>query len=177
MFGEQRLSTCDLSVIAHLYRHEDTWVMFPEMRTLLSRVMGAGVMTTEHDQHRRQRRVLKPAFNAGSIKNLTPTIYDKAWEMQAKLVRIFEDDGKHSEEIKLDMQQFIADVAIDIIALAIGFEFGATAQDEHEVATAFREMMAATVNFTPFAGLQLMFPILYNVVSLGSTTSATSTRS
>ncbi|KAJ7725738.1 hypothetical protein B0H14DRAFT_3620357 [Mycena olivaceomarginata] len=46
---------------------------------LLSLIVGPGIFVTEEDVHRRQRRVMNPAFGRLQIKELTPIFIENPW--------------------------------------------------------------------------------------------------
>lgn len=177
VLGSQELVTCDPLAVGHILTHDEDWVKPQPIRQLLSNITGEGVLTVEHDPHRRQRRVLNPAFSPVNVRNMSPIFWDKVWEMQAKLVRFFEEDGENAGikladgRLQLDMQKYNTEVALDIIGLAgFDYDFNAIAAIDHEhhdneLAVAFHQMFTAGVSFTPFVILQLFFPILYRVVS------------
>lgn len=43
--------------------------------------LSSGLLTSEGEQHKRQRRILTPAFSPANLKSITPIFWDKASEV------------------------------------------------------------------------------------------------
>jgi hypothetical protein len=70
--------TTDLRAISHVLMHHDVYHKPDIIRHELIRLMGEGVLVTEGDQHRNQRRLLNPAFGPGKSYNLVRHRYPDA---------------------------------------------------------------------------------------------------
>ncbi|KAG1749348.1 cytochrome P450 [Suillus lakei] len=112
-FGGSRLMTTDLTAIAHILVRDN----------LAS--MGAGelVLTVEGNTHKRQRRILAPAFTAAHIKTLYPVSWDKANQLRDVWIQAVQEHGSQ---------------LIDVIGLAgFGYQFNALAGENDELANAY----------------------------------------
>ncbi|KAI8138380.1 cytochrome P450 [Fennellomyces sp. T-0311] len=75
----------------------------PEGARFLGRILGHGLLVSEGDVHRRQRKMLNPAFSLQAIRDLTPILF-------VPPVQLYE---KWMDEIKA--KQSTADEAVEII--------------------------------------------------------------
>jgi len=120
--------------------------------------------------HRRQRRIIQPAFNLSSIRDLTPVFFKHANRTSAILARLTAETSEAKDapfvpgqsalsaqkcgkgSLVLDVSAWLSKTTLDIIGEA-GFGFDFKAIDEFEgiakgddVAAAFNTMMSATVD-------------------------------
>jgi cytochrome P450 len=72
------LLTSDLRALGHILHRSDVYEKPMAMRVAYSHIMGWGVLTSEGEHHRLQRKALNPAFGAAHIRNLTGIFLDKA---------------------------------------------------------------------------------------------------
>ncbi|CAK5277071.1 unnamed protein product [Mycena citricolor] len=78
MFGVDDLHTTDLKAVAHILRHGSLYPRTPEFVASLTRILGAGLLSVEMDPHRRQRKILHPAFNAQQIRLMSQVFLEQA---------------------------------------------------------------------------------------------------
>jgi cytochrome P450 len=72
LWQEESLMISDLKVIQHVYANSDTFVRQKQNCQLVESITGPGILVAHGDVHRRQRRVLQPAFGISQIKALMP---------------------------------------------------------------------------------------------------------
>lgn len=70
-----------MRALNHVIHHSDIYQKPEKLRTFLARVVGWGVLVTEGNQHRLQRKILNPAFGPGQVRDLTGIFLDKANEV------------------------------------------------------------------------------------------------
>lgn len=74
------------------------------VRGRLGRTLGEGLLFTEGDLHRRQRRTMNPSWSASNSKAALPTFYESAYRLRDVLKRAVEqyhvDDGAFANEEK-----------------------------------------------------------------------------
>lgn len=98
----------------------------PIVRTGLGRILGNGLLLAEHDEHKRQRRILLPAFAFRHIKNLYPVFWAKAHE-SAQVIRdqVLAHCGASA---CIEAGSWASRLTLDIVGLAgLGVDFGALA--------------------------------------------------
>jgi cytochrome P450 len=75
-----RVLTTDLKAINHVLTRADVFEKPILAQRALAGVFGNGLLVSEGDAHRAQRRVMNPAFGPGHVRDLTGIFLDKANE-------------------------------------------------------------------------------------------------
>jgi cytochrome P450 len=68
------------------------------LRKGLGRLLGVGILLAEGDEHKRQRKLLMPAFAFRHVKDLYPIFWNKAKEMTED----FYDDQEQPGSVERD---------------------------------------------------------------------------
>jgi cytochrome P450 len=103
----------------------------------LGRLLGFGILLTEGDEHKVQRRNLMPAFAFRHIKNLYPVFWGKARESTLALTAALDENGTLDTEIGFWASQ----CTLDIIGLAgMGRDFGAIQNSDNPLAVTYRNV-------------------------------------
>ena len=77
--------TSDPKAIQHIYVNSNTFVRQNNNRELLGMVVGPGIGVVNGDAHKRQRRIMQPAFGVSHIKALFANVMHHV----AKVVVVF----------------------------------------------------------------------------------------
>ena len=115
--------------------------------------------------HRKQKRLLSPAFNGPNTNALLPIFQEKAEMLRSKLTELVE--GEYGTWIG-DVSAWIGRCTLDVIGAAgLGQEFNALEDGNHPLASAFStlfgEPMSRGALAQIFFFLLLTFPILRNL--------------
>jgi cytochrome P450 len=62
----------DPKAIQHVYANPYSFTRQKHSRNLLKMLLGPGLASVDHDDHKRQRRVMQPAFGFPQLRNLFP---------------------------------------------------------------------------------------------------------
>ncbi|KZO95673.1 cytochrome P450 [Calocera viscosa TUFC12733] len=163
--GSKRVVIADPKAVAHFYAHETfTYQQNPFARHFLAALFGRGILWAEGESHKRQRKILTPAFSNQAIKELTPVFYDSVYK--AKTVWDALLDASTTGDIVIDVQNWMNRISLDSIGIA-GFshDFRSLAGEKPEVAEAFESFG----KFKPSKLFQIImvfaqfFPILLNI--------------
>ncbi|KAG2151472.1 cytochrome P450 [Suillus clintonianus] len=124
VLGQTRIVLSDPRAIAHFYARESwTYVQTPLTLALLESVAGRGIMSSQGESHRRQRKALTPAFSHAAVRKLTSVFYDSAY----KVKNAWDTDLQSSKDGNtiIEVQNWMNHVALDTIGIA-GFshDFG-----------------------------------------------------
>ncbi|QYT02516.1 Cytochrome P450 [Trichoderma simmonsii] len=105
------------------------------VRSMLGRVLGYGVLLAEGDEHKRQRRNLMPAFAFRHIKDLYPVFWDKAREVVQAMTT---ECGKLGEA-EFEAGEWASRVTLDIIGVAgLGRDFHAIQDDNSDIVQTYK---------------------------------------
>ncbi|PIL29246.1 cytochrome P450 [Ganoderma sinense ZZ0214-1] len=160
--GLDRLWTMDPRALNHIMTHSADYQKPPQARMNLARILGKGVLFTEGEQHRQQRRVMNPAFGPSQIRELTEIFVEKSLELRG----VWDTEISNSDGVaRINVIQSLSKMTLDVIGLA-GFNYRFNALkpkgEEDELVTAFKQMFDPQVRITFMMILRNFFPI-FNV--------------
>ncbi|KAG1855866.1 cytochrome P450 [Suillus tomentosus] len=124
VLGQTRIVLSDPRAIAHFYARESwTYVQTPLSLTLIENLVGRGVLWSQGESHRRQRKALTPAFSNAAIRKLTSVFYDSAYKVKSA----WDTDLQSSKDgnAVIEVQNWMNHISLDTIGIA-GFshDFG-----------------------------------------------------
>ncbi|KAH9847039.1 cytochrome P450 [Lenzites betulinus] len=155
-----RLWTIDTRAMNHILTHSADYQKPEEARKNLAEILGEGVLFTEGEQHRQQRRIMNPAFGPAQIRELTSIFVDKAKELRDFWDVQISADGSPT---RVDVLSGLSKMTLDVIGLA-GFNYRFDALNPsgspNELNQAFQDIFNPSPNFTPWMLLKFFFPIL-----------------
>lgn len=130
--------------------------------TIIKFIVGNGIVARFGDAHRKQRKLMTPAFTAAHIKALTPTFAKHADFMCHKIASA-EGDG-------VDLAEYLDCTMLDIIGEA-GFGYKCLAlekgRDGSELSAAFNSVNQAAIDFGPARAIHLgLSAMLYPKASI-----------
>ncbi|GAA5837435.1 hypothetical protein JCM5353_007110 [Sporobolomyces roseus] len=160
--GNQRLVLFDSTALNHVLLSNCYEYPKPEeVRGDLAMILGRGVLFAEGDDHRRQRRIMQPAFSPSHIRALGPVFFEHAYKLRdiwTNLVKTGADDQKAfatpeafdeyrkkkpEEEITIDIMPWLSRLTLDIIGVAgFGYHFDSLNRSENKLANAFSGMFS-----------------------------------
>ncbi|KII91550.1 hypothetical protein PLICRDRAFT_51689 [Plicaturopsis crispa FD-325 SS-3] len=161
------LLTMDTKALGHILSRTDIYQKSEPMKYDLGRILGAGLLIVEDDQHKLQRKIMNPAFGPAQVRALTEIFVTKAIQLRDLWTSIIEKDAGTSEKTPEAVQQSRVDVmsglgrmTLDVIGIAgFGYDFGALADKENELSRAFSRMFTQE-GMSILGMLQLFVPIL-----------------
>ncbi|KAG1849944.1 cytochrome P450 [Suillus subalutaceus] len=124
VLGQTRIVLCDPRAIAHFYARETwTYVQTPLSLALLESSVGRGLLWSQGEAHRRQRKALTPAFSNAAIRKLTSVFYDSAYKAKGAWDTAIES-SKDGDAV-IEVQNWMNHISLDSIGIA-GFshDFG-----------------------------------------------------
>ncbi|GAA5968939.1 hypothetical protein JCM3765_002935 [Sporobolomyces pararoseus] len=163
LLGNQRLVLFDHAALNHVLLSNCYEYPKPdEVRGDLAMILGKGVLFAEGDDHRRQRRILQPAFSPAHIRALGPVFFEYSYKLREiwrNLVKTGADDEKafastesyedyrrkkeDKQEATLDIMPWLSRLTLDIIGYAgFGYTFDSLNRTENKLATAFAGMFS-----------------------------------
>ncbi|RXW23924.1 hypothetical protein EST38_g1922 [Candolleomyces aberdarensis] len=158
--GMNKLYTADLKALNHIMMNSYTYQK-PEWLTYrMEEVVGKGILSVEGDTHKRQRKVMNPAFSASQIRELSDIFVEKSLDLRD----IWEAEIRKQGGVGIiDVNHWLYRATLDIIGLAgFNYEFNALSGGEKTGALhrAFGKVLENLVKFTPLSFLRAAFPAL-----------------
>ncbi|KAI0077563.1 cytochrome P450 [Panus rudis PR-1116 ss-1] len=166
LLNSNRLFTVDTRAINHVLTHSTEFQKPPTTRYTLTRLLGDGVLVTEGEKHRQQRRVLNPAFGPSQIRELTSVFNDKSIQLRDIWIGELERAGGQK---RMDVLSWLSRATLDIIGLAgFNYEFNALNEsgEPNELNKAFKTIFFMSRTERLFSLFQGRFPILSYIPTL-----------
>ncbi|CEQ41993.1 SPOSA6832_03754 [Sporobolomyces salmonicolor] len=161
-FGNQRLVLYDSTALNHvLLSNAYDYPKPEEVRGDLAMILGKGVLFAEGEDHRRQRRILQPAFSPSAVKALTPVFFEHAYQLRdiwsnliqtsaeddaafasKEAARVYRD-SKPDGEVAIEVLAWLSRLTLDIIGVAgFGYQFNALSRSSNALASVFSGMFS-----------------------------------
>lgn len=140
MFNTLSLFTTDPRAISHVLTHSDEFEKPGDAKAALD-LLGGGLILAEGERHRKQRRIMNPAFGPAQVKSFVPIFNQKASEVHS--IWISELNESNADVIKLNVTSYMGRATLDIIGLAgFDYEFNSLRSNEDEFNVAFSSLIA-----------------------------------
>ncbi|CAG8513792.1 12917_t:CDS:2 [Acaulospora colombiana] len=131
-YGHQdRLMTTDTKALQHVLTNTMVYQKPEEIRYSLGDLLGHGLLFAEGQDHKRQRRIMNPAFGTMHIKEMTKVFVDKSNELRNALSLLsppgaVPSAGAADEWVPVEMLAYLSCTTLDIIGMAgFNYSFGA----------------------------------------------------
>ncbi|KAG1780536.1 cytochrome P450 [Suillus placidus] len=164
VFGRTRVVLCDPRAIAHFYARETwTYVQTPLSLILLEASIGRGILWSQGEAHRRQRKALTPAFSNAAIRKLTSVFYDSAYKVKGAWDTAIES-SKDGDAV-IEVQNWMNHISLDTVGIA-GFshDFGSLDGKRASVTEVFdtfgNNQQASAVNQVLILFASAVFPTI-----------------
>ncbi|PVG01578.1 cytochrome P450 [Serendipita vermifera] len=131
LFNQDRLMTTDTKALQHVLTNGMVYQKPEEFRYSLGDLLGHGLLFAEGQDHKRQRRIMNPAFGTMHIKEMTKVFVDKSNELRNALnlltpPGVAPSEGSDNEWIPVEMLAYLSCTTLDIIGMAgFNYSFGA----------------------------------------------------
>lgn len=113
------------------------------LRNGLGRILGVGILLAEGDEHKRQRKLMMPAFAFRHVKDLYPIFWNKAKEMNEQIAKT--TNGKPDASSVVEIRDFASRATLDIIGLAgCGKDFEALMDPENDLNKTYKSIFSST---------------------------------
>ncbi|PIL33716.1 cytochrome P450 [Ganoderma sinense ZZ0214-1] len=140
-FGEDMLWVSDPKALQYIY--QTSGYNFPKQpeRRILSRLIGdPGLTWAEGDVHKRQRKVMLPAFGSPESKALLPVFRHYAEQVTLKWKDLLA--GSSGESIKMNVHDYIAPATLEAIGeAAFNYKLGVLDNEASELGKAYSNLV------------------------------------
>ncbi|KAF7307165.1 hypothetical protein MIND_00510100 [Mycena indigotica] len=127
LFHPDIIIATDHAAVHHVFTNSDIYVKSPAFRPPIDNLIGKGLVWSEGEDWRRQRKVLAPAFSTESVKEMTYAIYESAERLETRLNNLLLD---FKGESSVNIIHYISACTLDIIG-AVGLSHSFVAQSAH----------------------------------------------
>ncbi|KAI0667879.1 cytochrome P450 [Trametes maxima] len=154
------LFTMDTKALAHILARDEVYQKPTLVRTFIAQMLGNGILLTEDEQHRRQKRVVNPAFGPVQIREFTDLFLNKASQLRDILSL---EVTQHRGVAQLDLYDWIHRMTLDVIGeAAFSYNVGTLDMEDkpNELCDAFRLVSQSVTRMSWYPMLRFFFPIL-----------------
>jgi cytochrome P450 len=155
-FHTDRLLLTSPAAIADILVHKSYDFEKPAwVRTFLRQFLGDGLLTSEGEEHKHQRKNIMPAFSFRHIKELYPVFWAKSIELCDVMKAEIRDDPEKTVEVN----HFSTQVTMDIIGLAgLGRDIGSLRNSDDELVKLYEEILEPTKEKGLYFVFHMLFP-------------------
>jgi cytochrome P450 len=142
LFNDGRVMVTNPKALGEVLVQRNYEFIKPErMRAGLGRLLGVGILLAEGDEHKRQRKLLMPAFAFRHVKDLYPIFWSKAQELAKQISTSIKSTPESSSVIEIG--EWASRATLDIIGLAgVGQDFDSLTNPENELNQTYRSIFA-----------------------------------
>ncbi|PPQ92413.1 hypothetical protein CVT25_009902 [Psilocybe cyanescens] len=121
LFGGRSLLINDQKALHHLLiKEQDNFEEWEAWTTTNGLLFGPGLLSTAGAQHKKQRRMLTPAFSVKNLRGMTPMFVSIARELETQISSIVKNGPK-----EIDLTGWLSRVALEAIGRGgMGVSFG-----------------------------------------------------
>ncbi|KAJ6453867.1 cytochrome P450 [Mycena vitilis] len=118
-FNARDLYTTDTRALTHILINDNLYQKGPVAKKFVTHFLGNGLLAVEMEEHRRQRKVVNPAFGVPQIRELTPIFNQKSVQLRDIWTRQIGNDTGTS---RIDVFAWLRKMTLDVIGEA-GFNY------------------------------------------------------
>ncbi|KAJ7659117.1 cytochrome P450 [Mycena polygramma] len=119
LFNTRHLYTTDIKALNHIILNDQIYQRGPVANKLAASALGNGLLSVETAEHKRQRKILNPAFGVPQIRELTEVFNQKSAQLRDIWSRQI---GHDSESCRIDVFVGLRKMTLDVIGEA-GFNY------------------------------------------------------
>ncbi|KAF2873282.1 cytochrome P450 3A4 [Massariosphaeria phaeospora] len=156
LFHADRIIVASPAAIADILVHKSYDFQKPPLViSFLRQFLGDGLLMTEGEQHRHDRKHIMPAFHFRHIRELCPVFWAKSME----LCKIVQADIAPKTDKVVEITHFSTQVTMDIIGLAgLGREIGSLRNSDDELIRIFEEVLEPSTEKGLYFAAHMLFP-------------------
>ncbi|KAJ7023729.1 cytochrome P450 [Mycena alexandri] len=117
--GFGQLYTIDPKALNHVLSNAYTYQKSEISRYILGKIIGPGILLVEEDVHRKQRKIMNPAFGPAQVRDLTSVFVEKSSQLRDVWMAETVSGGG---AVKVNIIPWLDKATLDIIGLA-GFNY------------------------------------------------------
>ncbi|KAJ6570189.1 cytochrome P450 [Mycena vulgaris] len=160
LFSIRELHTSDTKAISHIMSRSAVYQRAPISRYAVKKLFGNSVLSAELEDHKRQRRVMNPAFGVAQIREMTEVFLESAVKLRDHWVIQITDDNMPPT---IEVLSWLRRLTLDIIGQA-GFNYQFHGMDDkpNDLNEVFTQLFhsAKSQRDANFRIVQAMVPIL-----------------
>ncbi|ORY67422.1 cytochrome P450 monooxygenase-like protein [Pseudomassariella vexata] len=157
--NQPRLIVTSPTALREIMNRTYEFIKPPGVKLFAAKILGIGLVLSEREQHRIQRRAFLPVFAPKHIRDMYPIFWAKTREVTETFTRLVRGGGERGEAT-IEVGGWAARTALDVITLTtVGKDFGSVADENSPLSRVYRTVVYPTRAFLVLAILKLYFPV------------------
>ncbi|KAK4705271.1 hypothetical protein P7C70_g937, partial [Phenoliferia sp. Uapishka_3] len=173
-FGEDQIFFTDPAALTHILVANSYEYPKPQaMRGELGRILGKGILFAEGEDHRRQKKIMTPAFSPSALRDLTPIFFELSYKLRdawmglietdtldprafsnQAAIEAFKESRKEEGQVVLEVMKWMSRYTLDVIGRAgFSYNFDALNRKENLLGDAFSGVFTSSVSLPTASGL------------------------
>jgi cytochrome P450 len=147
----------DQEAINYVLNNAQTYVRAEAQMRVTRLLFGEGLVGVDGAQHRRQRKVVGPAFSSAAVDGMAPVFY----QMAEKLANNWESELIKARKFETNAYRDFEALSIDIIGLAgFKYDFKSLQGERSDLEAAFVNVTKSAATGSVYASLRAQFPFV-----------------
>ncbi|KAG8858416.1 hypothetical protein FRB96_005301 [Tulasnella sp. 330] len=149
LFGVKDLVTADPKAMSFILSHSSEFTRPQNLSNGIRFFIGNGLLAADGLEHRKQRKVLNPAFSLTAMRDISPILMQVSQKLGEVWKRELSRSNARSAVQDSDINDWTSKAALDIIGLAgFGYKFNTLEDPSNELALAFSELVNGLTAFS-----------------------------
>ncbi|KAH9954761.1 cytochrome P450 [Russula dissimulans] len=159
--GSQKLLAVDPIAVSYILQNVDTFGKPDALRFSLGALTGKGLLFVEGSQHKKQRKVMNPAFGPVQVRKFTLLFLEKSVELREIWTNLLSESTRKDGKISLDAYKWLNKITLDIIGSAgFNYSFDSLNSPDEKQNDFYEAIRSITVSPRDFSLiLQIFFPL------------------
>ncbi|KAL9106184.1 MAG: hypothetical protein Q9227_008776 [Pyrenula ochraceoflavens] len=158
LFNGPRLVCSSPKALQEITTRTYEFIKPPQIIDLAGRLLGIGLVLSEGDLHKRQRRTFLPIFAPKHIRDMYPIFWAKSCECIRQMTRLVNNTAV-TQPATFEVGHWASRVTLDIGTLTmVGTDFKAIADENSELSQIYRRGFQPTRAYITLAILKNYFP-------------------
>jgi cytochrome P450 len=157
----QRIIVTTPRTVQEICTRVDDFVKPSPAKSIAGKILGEGLVLSELDKHKQQRRVFLPIFAPRHIREMFPIFWGRACEATQKLTQTVSEVTKQYDggDAVFEVGHWASRVALDIVTMAtLGEDFGSIQDEDAPLAATYRRAIEPSRGHVVLAMLKVYFP-------------------
>ncbi|EGX43852.1 hypothetical protein TWF173_001936 [Orbilia oligospora] len=160
LLNRERVLPTTPKVLAEVLNSQSYIFVKPQFFRFSLRLLGNGILMAEGDEHKRQRKILTPAFHPRHLRSLFPLFWSKTQEMVDLITA--EIQSSDAPDPIINFNSWGSRCTLDIIGKAgAGIDFNAMKDPDNDLFKIYQKVFTPTTGQLWMAILNLIMPLWF----------------
>ncbi|KAJ7209491.1 cytochrome P450 [Mycena pura] len=141
---DERVLTLDPVSLSHIAKNTAIYEKPWASRRLITSIIGCGLLSAEGQVHKRQRRVVSPAFSGQNMRALVDISFKKGVQLAGAWMEMLPEPASTT---RIDVCHFLSRATFDVMGLAgFDYNFNSILDETNELFAAYRDVFEVFIS-------------------------------